>query len=64
MKVRSAFRNRLEDEIGRIDVVMVADADPEAGKLVGSEVGGDIAQAFLTAIGPARAGAGACRRAG
>ena len=28
-----------QDEVGGIDVFAVADADPEAGKLVGPEVG-------------------------
>jgi hypothetical protein len=41
-----------QDEVGCIDAVLVSDPDPETGKLFGSEVAGDIAQAFLTAIGP------------
>jgi len=42
-----------QDEVGGIDLVLVADPDTEAGKLVGPEVVGDITQAFLTTIGPA-----------
>src|SRR5262245_17785305 len=41
-----------QDVVGGVDVVAVADPDAEAGELVGPEVAGNVAQAFLTAVGP------------
>ena len=54
MAARSALRNRLRTKSAASASPAVADADPEAGELVGAEVGRDVAQPFLAAVGPAR----------
>ena len=35
-----------QDIVGGVDVLVVADADPEPGKLVGAQMGRDVAQPF------------------
>ena len=56
---RSDGLEAAEDEVGRVDRAALADPQAEAGVAVGPELGGDVAESFLAAVGAIRAGCGA-----